>query len=319
MFFVSLKTVTLGMAEIFLLAALGFFLVRRKIISDDGLDALSRIVVVFTLPAFIFHQLAKDFSFALYPNWWIFPLLSLGITGAGFLLGVFLLKVNAGIAPKRESVSLVAFQNSGYLPLSLIATIVPEPERPVMFTYLFLFLIGFNLVIWSLGAWFLSRNKNRQAGLKIASIFSPPVIATFAAFFFIIIGLNKFIPQVILRPIKLLGDCTVPMAMIIVGGSLAQLVIRPAKNLGLIFNAVLGKLIILPLIFLPLVLSLKINRQVGLLIIMQAAMPSATTLVLINRLYGLKEEAINQGVFYSHLISILTIPLFLTLFWMFCP
>lgn len=308
------RATTLGMTQIFLLGALGFFLVRKKIISEDGLDGLTGLVVRFALPAFIFHQFIKNFSFSLYPNWWLFPILSLLITLVGFLLGVLFIKLKKDISPRREFVSLIAFQNSGYLPLPLIATILPEYRQGTMFVYLFLFLVGFNLVMWSVGVWFLSRHS--KDNFKIASIFSPPVIATLAAFLFIILGIDKFIPQAVLRPIKLLGDCAVPLAMMIVGGSLAQIDIRTKKNWNLILNMALAKLIIMPALFLGIILIFNMGAAMGLLLIMEAAMPPATSLVLINRHYGLKEEVINQGVFFGHFVSIITIPLFLSLFWL---
>lgn len=317
MFLSSLKTVTLGCFEIFLLAALGFFLVRKKAISDDALNALSRIVIEFTLPAFIFVQFIKNFRFSWYPKWWIFPVLSLLMTLAGFLLGILFLKFKKGITQKREFMSLIAFQNSGYLPLSLIATILPDYRQGTMFIYLFLFLAGFNLTMWSLGVWFLSRDKG--AGFKIVRILSPPVIATLAAFLLIVFGVEKFVPQTVLRPVKLLGDCTVPLAMMIVGGSLARIDIRAKGNWAVILNAALVKLIIMPVIFLGVIFIFNLGPAMGLLLIMEAAMPSATSLVLINRHYGLKEEIINQGVFFSHFISIITIPLFISLFWILMP
>jgi predicted permease len=72
--------------------------------------------------------------------------------------------------------------------------------------------------------------------------------------------------------------------------------------------------VLLPLIAFVVILFWRPNPLIGFLIIAQAAMPSATSLSLIARHYQVKEGMINQGILFSHLVSIITIPLFLFLF-----
>jgi len=50
------------------------------------------------------------------------------------------------------------------------------------------------------------------------------------------------------------------------------------------------------------------------LILMQLAMPSATSLSVIVRHYKKEDLLISQGVFFSHILSVITIPLFLSLY-----
>ncbi|MDD2731418.1 MAG: AEC family transporter, partial [Candidatus Portnoybacteria bacterium] len=80
MFLESFKVTGTAVAEIFMLAALGYFLIKKNILGAEGLHALSRLVVEVTLPLLIFTQLIRDFSFSLYPDWWVFPLISITIT-----------------------------------------------------------------------------------------------------------------------------------------------------------------------------------------------------------------------------------------------
>ena len=87
MFLESFKITGLAVAQIFLLAALGYFLIKKNMLGPEGLNALSRLVIEVTLPLMIFCQLIKDFSFTLYSNWWVFPLISIAITIAGLIVG----------------------------------------------------------------------------------------------------------------------------------------------------------------------------------------------------------------------------------------
>jgi predicted permease len=137
MFLASFKIAGLAILQIFLLAALGFLLRKKGILEETGLTSLSQIVVEVTLPALIFCQLVRDFSFSLYPQWWVFPILSLAVCLAGFLLGLPFSGLLGSRQKRWQFLSLVSFQNSGYLPLALIAAMLPEEQATPLFIYLF--------------------------------------------------------------------------------------------------------------------------------------------------------------------------------------
>ncbi|MDD5108146.1 MAG: AEC family transporter [Candidatus Omnitrophica bacterium] len=311
MFLEHFKITGFAMAQIFILGALGYILVRKNMLSHSGLDALSRLVIQVIFPAMIFTQLMQNFSFSLYPNWWIFPLVSLVITACGLLVGFFLLKLIKLKNHKLQFLSLVGFQNSGYLPLAMVASIFSGQQMSSIFIYIFLFLLGFDLVAWSLGMYMLTYDK--EAKFKLQHIFSPPVIANLSTLALIALGLNKFIPAVLSKPIQMVSNCALPLALIVVGGNVALVQLKNIDK-KTVFFFLLGKLIILPALGIWVVLKLGLPQLFGFLIVMQLAMPSATSLSVIIRHYNKEDALISQGVFFSHVISLVTIPLFLGLY-----
>ncbi|MDI6758386.1 MAG: AEC family transporter [Candidatus Omnitrophota bacterium] len=311
MFFESFKITASAVSQIFFIAAIGYFLIKKEILGHEGLNALSCLVVEITLPILIFCQLLKDFRLDLYPNWWLLPVLSIIITVFGLLLaGVFVGFIH-GQQHKAQFLSLIAFQNAGYLPLALIAAMFPNDKSGHLLTYLFLFLLGFNVVIWSLGAYILSFHENRK--FELGALFSPPVIAILLSLAIIFLGLNRFIPDGVLKPLRLVGNCTLPLAMFVVGGSLAFVRLKRIDKKAMVFM-VLTKLIIMPLLGLLIVLKLKITSLAGLLILIQLAMPPATSLSVIIRHYKKEDFLISQGIFIGHIASLITLPLFLSLY-----
>jgi hypothetical protein len=286
---------------------------KKDILGHAGLDILSRLTVEVTLPVLIFCQLIKDFSFTLYPDWWFYPLLSILITVAGLLIGGAFLGFIKGRHHKVQFLSLISFQNSGYLPLVLIVALLPAAKAATALTQLFLFLLGFNLVVWSFGVYMLSFHESKK--FELGTLFSPPVIAALASLALVFFGLNKFIPDVVLRPLRMVGDCTLPLAMFVVGGSLALTELRHVDKKAAFF-VILAKLIILPALGLVLILKLKVPELIGLLILMQLAMPPATSLTVITRHYKKEDLLISQGIFFGHLASLITLPLFLSLYFM---
>jgi len=302
----------IAVAQIFLLAALGFVLVKRRFLGHEGLNAISQLVMDIALPLLMFCQLIDKFDFKLYANWWIFPLLSLAITAIGLAIGWCFKPWIKGHDHKLQFVSLVGFQNSGYLPLALVAALLPGEKLTVMFIYIFLFLIGFNAAIFSLGIHMISFYKNKK--FELASLFSPPVIAMGIGLMLVYFGLHKFIPQTLLLPLRLMGDCTLPLAMLVVGGMLAELDIGRMQK-GPVALILTLKLIALPLLGLLLIMKLHLPELVALLILIELAMPPATTLSIIVRHYKKEDVLVSQGIFFGHIASIITIPIFLSLYY----
>jgi hypothetical protein len=153
----------------------------------------------------------------------------------------------------------------------------------------------------------------KQVKFKLRSVFSPPVIANLTSLVLIALGLNKFIPDVLFKPLSMVGNCTLPLAMLVVGGNVALVQLKDIDR-KTTFIFLLGKLIILPAIGLVIVLKLALPYLLGFLIVMQLAMPSATSLSVIIRRFNKEDALISQGIFFSHIVSLFTIPLFLSLY-----
>lgn len=311
MFLEAFKITGSAVSQIFLLAAIGYFLVKREFLGPAGLDALSRLVMEVTLPLLIFCQLVRDFRFSLYPDWWVFPLISLVITALALAVGGVFSWLIKGRQQRLQFLSLVGFQNSGYLPLALAGALLPKDKMDTLFIYIFLFLLGFNLLIFSLGAYMLTFSGEKKFDWR--SLSSPPVVTIIFSLLFIYFGFHKFVPAGLLKPLRAAGDCTLPLAMFVVGGALAQLKLGQI-NIKAMALVTLLKMIILPLFGLWLVLKFRFPELVGLLILIELAVPSATTLSLLLRHYKKEDFLISQGILLSHLISLASIPVFLSLY-----
>ena len=312
MLFSYFNPILQAMLQVFVLGLVGFILIKKRILSSAGLNGLTDFFIVLVFPALIFSQIVGNFDFKAVGYWWLFPLLSLGVSALGLLAGYgfgFSLK-DAQV--RREFIALSGFQNSGYLPLVLLKGILPAEQLSPMLIYLFLFLLGFNLVIWSWGVYFLSAHKAQ--GFSWGSLFSPPVIAVILGLAAVSSKIAGRIPQFILIPVEMLGNCSFPLAIVVVGASLAQLYNKQELDLRNIIRLSLIKLCVLPLLGLLFLSLVRLPYLIGLLIILELAVPSATNLAVITRKYAQQEKIISQGIFVTHTLSLLTLPVFLTLF-----
>lgn len=311
MFIEHFQVTGIAVLQIFMLSAIGFLLVRKGFLSSRGLDDLGRLVMDVSLPVLIFCQLLKDFSFCLYPNWWVFPLISIAITLLGLLAGFLFVRFIDQEQEKLQFLSLVAFQNSGYLPLALVAALFPVESLGGIFIYLFLFLMGFNLVMFSLGVHILNFHKEKR--IKLSSLLSMPVLATLLSLVIVYFGMGKLFPDSLIKPLRMLGDTTLPLAMIVVGGNLAQINLKDI-NKKAVMLLVLVKMIILPLAGILFLKVFNISGLLGLLILIQLAMPSAVTISTILRASKKEDLLASQGIFITHVAALITVPAFLILY-----
>lgn len=302
-----------GVLPSFVLGLIGFFLLKWKLLQGEGLDALSRLVIDVTLPLLIFYRLLVNFDFERYPQWWIIPLISIAVTAAGFLFGLFFVRFIKGEESKGQFLSLTSFQNSGYLPLVMLASLLSGEKLEIMLIYLFLFLLGFNLLLFSFGVYLLTHKSGGRIELK--RFFNAPVIATFIGFFCVLLGINRYFPPPLAKAIGMAGDCTMPLAMFVVGGNIAEIKILKI-DMKAIPLMVLAKLILLPAAGLALVYALKLPELIGLLIVLQLAMPPATNLSVLVRQYRQEDRLVSQGIFFGHVAGLITIPVFLSLYFM---
>jgi len=307
----AFTTTFVAILQLVIIGVVGFFLIRRKAVSESGLTMIGGLVIKIFLPLFMFTEIVQRFSLERFPNWWMFPLLSVLVTAVGLGAGYLVLRVDDGIKHPREFLSLTAFQNSGYLPLPLVAALLPRGNADTMFIYIFLFLLGFNMTMFSLGTFLLNPQPTRRFSAR--KMFSPPVLAILTALLVAICGAGRFIPQALIKPAELLGRCAIPLSLLVVGGNLALMHIEKGNRRSMTL-ALLVKLVFLPFFFLCVIVLLRPPPLVSLLLVLQAAMPPAVSLSVVCRSQDCGDKLVSPAIFYGHIASIITIPIVLALF-----
>jgi predicted permease len=309
---VSFDTTFQAMLQIFLLGSVGFILVRTKFLDIKGLELLSAMIVYLILPAFNFSQIIIHFDPVRLGNWWIFPLLGFAVTLGGLLVATGILAFNRSFKARQEFKALVGFQNSGYIPLTILAAFPPSEAIGQLTIYILIFLIGFDMLVWTLGVWLLTSGSGR--GFDWRKFLNPPMVATVSSVILMLFGIGQHLPAVITHPVKMLGDCLLPLVMLVLGGNFAVINFKKIPLMD-ILGMGLTKLVVYPLVMISVLFLFRVDPLIGFLLVMEASMPCANTLSVIGRHYRTpNQDFINQGLFFTNVVSVLTIPLFLTLY-----
>ena len=186
------------------------------------------------------------------------------------------------------------------------------PEVAGLCIYVILSLVGFDILLWSLGVWLMTGEQGKKFDFR--KLVNPPMLATLIAVLLMFLGLGQKIPGVVLNPIKMLGNCLLPLVMLVLGGNFA---LTSLKNVQIAdaLSVVVTKLVIYPALMILFVVALRVPYLIGFFLVLEAAVPSANSLSVIGRYYRTgNQNMINQGLFFTNILSIVTIPIFLMLY-----
>lgn len=166
--------------------------------------------------------------------------------------------------------------------------------------------IPFNLLVFTIGVSFINGGKAKSA-FSPKLILSPCVIASLIA---VVIAFARIkMPVPVGEWFHLLGDLTTPCALLIIGSSLSHIPVRDMFGNRFVYSMTLLRLIVLPLAVGAVLALMGINPFVSDVAVVLSAMPVATNGIMLCLQYGKDERVMTQGLFFTTLMSVVTIPL----------
>ncbi len=293
-----------------LLIICGILIRKLNLISDKGIEDLSKILVDFFWPALIFFQITSSLTSSDIINNISLPLFAI-ITGVtGYLLGIVFVR----ILKYQDNVKIIFLYNSTvnnfvFMVIPFVSLFFPKNGLGLLFIHN----IGFIFIIWTIGISIFQKELNFKNSL--IGLINPGFITTLAATIITLAGLNKFIPKLIFDSIKTMGDPTLAIAMIVVGAQIYKLGKDAIKfNLNNILIA-FNRLILIPFVlflFAYLIKDFFSKEIIGIFMIVNV-MPVSVISVSMAIRYNSDPDLAAQHVVSNHLISIITIPVYIML------
>jgi len=292
---------------------LGFWIIKRNIVPGTALGLLSPLALDIALPSLIFVNIIQQFQPIDYPTWWQLPIWWLFFTliAAG-LTGLFMF-ISCKQQRREFAISLF-YQNGIFFPLAILTGMFGVGSFYPSF--LFLFTMFYAAFFFSTSHLFFKRQQKTTFQWK--RIFHPVLFATVLAVGFKVTGTYTVIPDALLSILTLLGGMTIPLIMIILGGN----VYNDFQEKGTLHTLEIAKFVLVknflfPLVFLGVLLVLRPPYYVGLLILLQSAVPPVTAVPLVTERFGGNRSVTNQFIVASFMASLLSIPLMVSLFSLF--
>jgi hypothetical protein len=199
-------------------------------------------------------------------------------------------------------------QNAGYLVLPVGLALFPE-QFDTFALYTFLFILGYNPVLWSLGKVLISGSKDRPLAWR--DLVTPPVVANLAAIAVALTGARALLPNPLVKAVDLVGSAAVPVATLVLGAVLGGITIRVGSYFGDAVRTMGVKLFLLPALVAGLVLLSDLpasNPLLAQFLVIEAASAPPVAVVLQVRTYGGDEQRIGSLMVFSYAACALTLP-----------
>ncbi len=295
------------MVILFIIVIVGYVMCKLGYMGDKFDQKLSAIVIDLTCPALILSSVMGD---SLPDRSLIMPLLGVGFL-TYFILLIFGFLVPRLITKNRDDRGMIGFAlmfaNVGFIGYPIVSSIF----GPHAIFYAALLNMPNTFFIFTAGVMLVKGEYSiRQLNPKV--LFSPAMIAAFVAA--LLVALNVHTPDIIARPVTMVGNITVPAALMVIGSSMARLPLKEIIGSTKVYVSSVIRLVVIPLSLYFLFKVCGVDEVVNDINTVVIAMPVASFGTMFCMKYGRNPALMTEITFITTVFSIITIPLVTMLF-----
>lgn len=191
-------------------------------------------------------------------------------------------------------------QNYGYAAVPVVEILWGSSALALLFVHN----IGVEIAIWSLGVMILSGEKR----IVWKRLINGPIIAVTIALVLVAMGLDSKVTGPVRTTISMLGIGAFPIAILMIGASIADLVGTEKPSWKIAIAACLVRLFIVPILILLAAKFITMPVELRQIFVIQAAMPAALVPILLARIYGGQPGIAAQIVIATTALSLITVP-----------
>lgn len=293
------------MLTLFALVVVGYIAGKLGYLGGDFDRQLSRLVINITCPALI---LSSAMTGELPDRQFILPLLLISLvtyiilTGAAFLLPRYLTK-------KKDDEGAIGFAlmfgNVGFMGYPVVASIF---GHEAVFYAAVLNVVN-TFAVFTIGTILITgRSDVEQKRFEKKVLYSTPMLAAYLTMAIVALEIDN-IPEAISQPLTMLGNITVPAALLIIGSSMSNLSLRTMLGNATVYTTTLFRLAILPVGIHFVMRALGFSPFVVNINTLVIAMPVATYGTILCLKYQKDTTMITEVTFITTLLSMISIPL----------
>lgn len=290
---------------LFIILFIGFVAGKFKIMDSVGTKKLSEVLLFVTSPMLVLNSFFIEFSRERVINvLWI-----VGMGGGMFLISIVLSKFiygrfNEKVEPVLRFTAI--FSNCGYMGLPLLKALFGDDGV----FYGSFYIVVFYIVLWSYG-FMMFGGKGTKAQIAKKVLINPSLIAVYIGLIVFFLGIR--IPAPVSAAVSAIGDMTMPISMLIIGGVISTAKISTVFNDVRVYLASVVRLILMPVIALFLVNIVGAPALPGAILITALAMPAATATTMFSEMFDKDAMFSSKCVTVSTLLSIITAPVLISL------
>jgi predicted permease len=305
-----LEDVFQAVVPVFAVVAVGALARYLRWFSEKTDEGLMRLVVNLFYPALLLsfilgNPLLKSASFVFLPMLcgFVSMLVSFGVA-------ILLIRFFRRLPPvdRRTFVFSTGIYNFGYVPIPLVLALFGTEATGV----LLVFNAGVDMAIWSVGIILLSGSLGREWKRKLLNA---PFVTMVVALIFNGAGLDAKVPGPALATLDYIAACAIPLALLLIGGVVFDLVRQSSllRDLSVSALACFHRLLLVPAIFVAAALLLPLPSPLPEIIVIQAAMPCGLFSMVLAQYYGGNTRIAFLVIVWTSLVGIVTLPTWIVL------
>ena len=298
------------MLTLFAIVVLGYVAGKLNYLGGDFDRQLSRLVINITCPALI---LSSAMTGELPDRQFILPLLAISaityivLAGVAFVLPRHLTKNKADEGAIGFA---LMFGNVGFMGYPVVASIF---GHEAVFYAAVLNVVN-TFAVFTIGTILITGKSEVEGGrFQKKVLYSTPMLAAYLTMLIVALRIED-IPGFISQPLTMVGNITVPAALLIIGSSMSNLSLRTMLGNHTVYATTLFRLALLPIGIYYLCHSIGFSDFVVNINTIVIAMPVATYGTILCLKYGKDTTMITEVTFITTLLSMLTIPALVLLF-----
>ena len=295
------------MLTLFAIVVVGYIAGKIEYMGGTFDKRLSKIVIDISCPALI---LSSAMTGELPDRRYILPLLGISALTYLLLTGVALWLPRL-LTKKKDDEGAVGFAlmfgNVGFMGYPIVASIF---GREAVFYAAVLNVVN-TFAVFTIGTILITGKTVNGPKFQKKVLWSTPMLSAYLTMLIVALRIEG-IPEWISQPLTMIGNITVPAALLIIGSSMSQLPLRSMLGNGTIYLTTLLRLAVLPIGIHYLFTLLGFDPFVVGINTVVIAMPVATYGTILCLRHGKDTTLMTQITFITTLLSMLTIPLLVT-------
>ena len=292
----------------FLLLGIGAFARKVNWLRVEADSSLSMVTVRILYPCFILFHILEAQDLVLTDDTLLTPLVGFFAILLGFILSWLIGKVF-----KIEPKAVKSFRFcSGIFNYGFIAIPVAHSFFGTdIIVHIIFFNLGVEIAIWTVGILILS-----QDNFSFKGIVNPPVIAVLVALTLQSFGGAQLMPGYLFNVIQMLGQCSIPLGLLLIGGSFYDLMqnFGFSKNYRTEMAALFTRNLLFPACILLILISTPFLNEAQWLkqvLVIQAAMPAGIFAVVIVGNYSEDKETAMRSILATMVTGVITLPIWI--------
>lgn len=294
------------MAFLFLLIAVGFLLVKTRVMGEGAASVLAKLENTVLIPALVLRTFVENFTVERLGNSWTLFLSAFVLCFISMALALVLSRFCTKDGYLRRIYTYgLTFSNFGFMGNAVVSALFPD----IFFEYLIFTLPLWTMIyLWGVPTLLLRDEGVQQTvGKRLKAFVNPMFMAMVLG---MLIGLSGIrLPEFISGAVSSAADCMSPVAMLLTGITVAATPMRKMLSVGSVYVVTVIRLLIIPLLFLGLCCFAEFSDTFIVCATSALAMPLGLNTIVIPSAYGRDTSAAAGMTIVSHLCACGTIPL----------